>query len=283
MLPGPRISKSREIPDALYQEPRRGRKLTSTYAATVQNAKKRRRGSSTTVESSSSGEDAAEEAEDEDSEDDDEEPAVTAPLHDLMNREVGRKYQLPEFDNISVAGSTQSMFGDLDYYNENDDPNVSPEENMRNFEQKVFADSEDEDDAAYCAVDEISDSDDDNVDAYEEQQLLANLSDDGVGDYLNQIEGMSAYGFGNESDGTAQFPPSSPGSENAAEGVRSRRVHFDINHASNFRSTLSESPTISRALLPSALPVHHGVFAVPASTSSQHGRDAVSEGTYDCM
>ena len=283
MLLGPKISKSRDIPDALYHEPRRGRKLTRTYAASVQNAKKRRRESSTTVESSSSGEDAAEEAEDEDSEDDDEEPAVKAPLHDLIDSEVGRKYQLPEYDNISVAGSTGSMFGDLDYHNEDDDPNVSPEENMRNFEQKVFGDSEDEDDAAYRAVDEISDSEDDNADAYEEQQLLANLSDDGVGDYLNQIDGMSAYGFGNESDGTAQFPPSSPGSDNGAEGVHSRHVHFDINHASNFRSTLSESPTISRALLPSALPLSDGVFVMPAPASSRHTKDAVSEGTYDCM
>lgn len=282
MLSGLKTSRSKDLSAEKYNEPPRGRKLRRSHAATVQSAKKRRRASSTTVASSENEDDAADEASDEDNGDDDEEPAVKAPPPSYMAGQVGRKYQMRDIDDVSVVESVGSMFADLDYHHDNEDPNLSPDENMRRFEQKVFADSEDENDDFYRAVDDISDSDEENVDQHEEQQIIANLTDDDIGDYLNQIDGMSAFGFGDESDGTARFPPSSPGSENAADdAVQARHVHFDVDHAQSLRMALSESPTISRALLPSAM--SENIFGEPPSASLQQTKGPPSEDTYDCM
>ena len=243
---------------------------------------KRRRVASTASDSSDGDLD-GEDASDEDSQsEDDEEPEVMAPSRTTFVGEAG------QFDNVSIAGSVDSMFGDYDYQNPLEDPDLSPDENLKRFEEQVFANSDDDDDEVYRAVDEISDSDDDDVDQYEEQQLLAALTDDDIPNeefYLNQIDGLSAYGFGDESDGTVQFPPSSRGSDAGAvtEPVPERHVRFDMESAHTFHLQLSSSPTISRALLPSALPEHGNVYGGPASVPIEALDDSASEDSYDCM
>ena len=273
----------KEYPDDTYQEPGSKRQRTTRkFAATVQQPKPRR--VSSTASDSSGGDLDGEDASDEDSQsEEDEEPAVIAPSRQTFVSGPG------QFDNISLAGSVDSMFGDFeDYYNPEDDPKLSPDENLKRFENQVFANSDDDDDEAYRGVDAISDSEDDDGDKYEEQQLLAALTDDEIPDeefYLNQIDGLSAYGFGDESDGTVRFPPSSRGSDAEAttEPIAQRHVRFDMESAHTFHMQLSSSPTISRALLPSALPEHGNVFGGPASVPIEARDESTSEDSYDCM
>jgi len=162
-------------------------------------------------------------------------------------------------DNVSIAGSMDSMFGDYDnYFDEDDDPRLSPEENRKRFETKVFADSDDDNDDVYQAVDDISDSDGDlDNDRLDEQELLAMLSEEDnseADDLLNQIDGLSAYGFGDDSDASIHRLASSQGSDSGNEAVTERRVHFAVEADRSMFLGMSESPTITRALLPSALP-----------------------------
>lgn len=291
LLPGPKITRSKEHADDTCQEPTtRKHRPTKSYAATVQQAK-RRRVASTASDSSSADLD-GEDASDEDSEsEDDSEPAVIAPSRRTFVGEAGRLTPGRNFDTASLAGSVDSMFGDHDeYYDQYEDPNVSPEENLKRFETGVFTNSDDDDDDAYRAVDEISDSDEDEAEIvqYEEQQLLAALTDGDVTDDefdLNQIDGLSAYGFGDDSDGTVQFPPSSQVSEDGAvaEAITHRHVRFDMESTHAFHLQMSSSPTISRALLPSALPEHGSVFGGPASAAPELYDDSTSEDSYDCM
>lgn len=283
LLSTPKTVRSKEHADDTYQDAGNKRQRTTrSYATTVQQAKRKRAAS--TASDSSSGDLDGEDASDEDSSsEDDEEPAVMAPSREPLVREVG------PLDNASLAGSVDSMFGDHNaYYTTNDDPDLSPDENLKRFEDQIFTNSDDDDDEAYRGVDEISDSDDDDVDRYEEQQLIAALSDDDIPDeefYLNQIDGLSAYGFGDESDGTVPFPPSSRGSDTGPvpEAVHERHVRFDMDSAHTFQLQLSSSPTISRALLPSALPDNGNVFGGPASAPIEAHHDTTSEDSYDCM
>lgn len=227
---------------------------------------KRKRADSTSEEELSSidGSDTADDASDEDSEEDEEDeddlPAVPAPSRSHRLNEAGRSSHSLPMDNVSIAGSMDSMFGDYEnYFDEDDDPRLSPEENRKRFESKVFADSDDDNDDLYQAVDDISDSDGDfENERLQEQELLAMLSEEDnseADDLLNQIDGLSAYGFGDDSDASIHRLASSQGSDSANETVTERRVHFAVegDHSSIFMR-LSESPTITRALLPSALP-----------------------------
>ena len=279
LLCSPKISRSKEVSLNSYQEPNRKHKITKKYATKVKQAKRRRGAPTTSDESSSADDDAAEDASDEDSDDD--EPEVIAPLHMGLQREAGLIYG-GEFGTESIAD------GMFNYYEEGildgEDPTLSPKENEKIFEEKVFADSDDDNLDAYKGVDEISDSEDEDP-VLGEQQLIAALSDPDAQElYLNHIDGLSAYGFGDESDATAQFPPSSQGSDSGAEVAAGRHVHFDVNGASHhFRMTLSESPTISRALLPSAFTEHEGVLGGPASGIGKKVEDCSSEDEYDCM
>ncbi len=282
LLSIPKISRSKEHADETYQEPGKRIQRTKRKYSTLVNQAKRRRAAST-ASGSSSGDWDGEDASDEDSQsEDDEEPAVTAPPRTTFVSEAGH------FDHASLAGSVDSMFGDQnEYCNATEDPDVSPDENLKRFEDQIFTNSDDDDDEAYRGVDEISDSDDDDVDRYEEQQLIAALTDDDIPDeefYLNQIDGLSAYGFGDESDGTVPFPPSSRGSDIGAvtEVAHERHVRFDMGSAHTFQLQLSSSPTISRALLPSALPDNGNVFGGPASAPVEAHHDTTSEDSYDC-
>jgi hypothetical protein len=206
---------------------------------------------------SETADDASDEDNDESSDDD--LPAVPAPSRSRVLNGTGRKSHFADADSLSVAGSVDSMFNDYpNYFDEDDDPRLSPEENRKRFEDKIFANSDDED-AVYQAVDDISDSDDDNEIQVQEQELLAMISDvdnSEADDLLNQIDGLSAYGFGDDSDVSIQRYPSSQGSDIANDRAGERRVHFAVEVDPMFYMRMSESPTITRALLPAALPDH---------------------------
>lgn len=266
----PRLSKSKEHPNDTYRQLNgKQNKPTRRPALTNKLAGRRRRADTVTSEednSSTYGAETAEDASDEDSEeadDEDEEeedlPAVSTPSRSRNMNGAGRKIQSIPRDNISIAGSMDSMFGDFEeYFEDDDDPNISPEENRKRFETKVFADSDDDNDDVYHAVDDISDSEEDLDDhRIEEQELLAMMSEEDNSDadfLLNQIDGLSAYGFGDESDASVHHFPSSQCSDSATEAGPERRVHFAVEGDRSMFLRMSESPTITRALLPSALP-----------------------------
>ena len=260
----PRFSKDKERPNDTYRQPSGKKTKTPRRHATMGRLvgkRKRADGSSEEDSSSTAGSDTAEDASDEDSDeaDDEEElPAVTAPSRSRSMNGAGRKFQ---DDNVSIPGSIDSMFGEYeDYYDDDDDddPDVSPEENRKRFENRVFAESDDENDDVYQAVDDISESDEDlDERRIEDQELLAMLSEEDNSDadfLLNQIDGLSAYGFGDESDASIHHFPSSQASDSATEAGPERRVHFAIEGERSLFLRTSESPTITRALLPSALP-----------------------------
>ncbi|KIW53119.1 hypothetical protein PV05_08715 [Exophiala xenobiotica] len=240
-------------------------KNTRKYGATNKTAPKRKRTVSTSSESSltdlgtETGDEASdEESEEEDADEEDDLPAVSAPSRSRILNGTGRKFPYFDRDDVSVAPSVDSMFGDYEnYYDEDDDPTLSPEENRKRFENQIFADSDEEIDA-YQAVDEISDSDDGlDEGRIAEQELLAMLSEEANSDadlLLNQIDGLSAYGFGDDSDANSiQRYPSSQSEGGIDAGVE-RHVHFAVDSDPSLFLRMSESPTITRALLPSALP-----------------------------
>lgn len=265
MGPTPKLIKTKENPTAAYQRTPNGKKAKPVQRAAVSNRtkNKRKRADSTSEEELSSldGSDTADDASDEDSEEDaddeDDLPAVPAPSRSSRLNEAGRPSHGISMDNVSIAGSMDSMFGDYEnYFDEDDDPRLSPEENRKRFETKVFADSDDDNDDLYQAVDDISDSENDSDnDRLEEQEILAMISEEDnseADDLLNQIDGLSAYGFGDDSDASIQRLASSQGSDN--ETITERRVRFAVDGDASIFMHLSESPTITRALLPSALP-----------------------------
>ncbi|KAK6379378.1 hypothetical protein LTS17_006296 [Exophiala oligosperma] len=277
-----RLVDAYQAPNAKKNKPSRKQAVTN---------KKRKRTASTSSESSltdlgtETGDEASdEESDEEEADDEDDLPAVSAPSRSRTLNGAGRKVEPRDRDDISVAPSVDSMFGDYaDYYEEDDDPMLSPEENRKRFEHQVF-DSDDENDI-YQAVDDISDSDAEMDEGrLEEQELLAMLSEEGNSDadfLLNQIDGLSAYGFGDDSDASIQRYPSSQ-SESGDTGVE-RHVHFAVdNDPSLFLTRMSESPTITRALLPSALP-ESGVPSIPERRFIGLADDDDSDLTDDCL
>ncbi|EXJ87800.1 hypothetical protein A1O1_04727 [Capronia coronata CBS 617.96] len=271
----PKFSKSKERPNDTYQLPNGKKSKNHLKQRTVASkaAARRRRAESTSSEdlSSSFGSDTADDASDEDSDDDeadeDDLPAVQAPSRSQSLNGAGRKIRSMSRGGFSVAGSTDSMFGDYGamYEDVDDNPNISPEENRKLFENQIFADLDDDNDDVYQAVDDISDSEDELDDRrIEEQELLAMLSEEDNSDadlLLNQIDGLSAYGFGDDSDATIYRFPSSQGSDSGADAAPERRVHFAVDSDRSIFLAMSESPTITRALLPSARP--EAVYSTP--------------------
>lgn len=291
----PKLPKPKENSNDTYQLPNgkknkiqhKQRSLTSKVAA------KRRRADSTSSEElselSSFGSDTADDASGEDSEDDsdneDDLPAVQAPSRSRpLTNGTGRQIRSTSRGGFSIAGSTDSMFGDYEHLYEDvdDDPKLSPEENRKRFESQIFADLDDDNDDVYEAVDEISDSEDElDGRRIEEQEILAMLSEEDNSDadfLLNQIDGLSAYGFGDDSDATIYRFPSSQGSDSGTEAATERRVHFAVESDRSIFLGLSESPTITRALLPSALP--EAAFHTPIADKRSGG---LVDDLDDCM
>lgn len=127
---------------------------------------------------------------------------------------------------------------------------------VQDFEKSLF---ESDDDQVYERVNEVSDSDsedDEAIQRAETEALTAEFAEDLTSHFANQIDGMSAYGFGSDSEeGGSILMPFSSGDE--ANASQHRRVHFEeqdpVGIASAF-AALADSPTMTRALLPSALP-----------------------------
>lgn len=269
--PGPRLLKTKDISDENYQEPisrrKRGSNL-SKYATQVQQNKRRRVARAATSSSESSDDFDADDASDEqsddedDDEDDGEEPAMFAPSQPGLLVGPGLKLNANYF-GADRATSVESMFGipRLDA----DDDDFPDGEDCLAFEQTLFEERSDED-ALYERVNDVSDSDDNDRDQFEEEQLIAEgiSSEDELEeiDLLNHIDGMSAYGFGDDSeDGAVVYPPSSQESD-SADTAHQRHVHFDIGADALVNPRFSESPTFSRSLLPSAMPaMQGGIFA----------------------
>jgi hypothetical protein len=268
------------LPDGKKNKnPRKQRSIISKAAA-----RRKRADSTSSDELSSFGSDTADDASGEESDDDEDElPAVQAPSRSQSLNGAGRKIRSSSRGGFSIAGSTDSMFGDYGnlYEDEDDNPNISPEENRRLFEKQIFAELDDDNDDVYQAVDDISDSEDELDDRHiEEQELLAMLSDADNSDadlLLNQIDGLSAYGFGDDSDATIYRFPSSQGSDSGMEATPEKRVHFAVDSDRSIFLAMSESPTITRGLLPSALP--EASFSTPIVDR----RSGLVDDLDDCM
>jgi hypothetical protein len=195
-----------------------------------------RRGSATLTghNADSAGEEASgdeadndeDEDDDDDNEDNEEEPDFFAPSHARHVHQTGRK--------------------------------ISPLQ----YENELFAGSDDDDDDAYEAVNDISDSDDgmredseEQIEAFDEQDILH--------EFLDDIDGLSAVGYGGDLDPLEALTAFSDESGSSTDAAVQRRVHFqiDVEQRKNML-TASLSPLLTRALLPSALPEDTGVFGI---------------------
>jgi hypothetical protein len=219
-------------------------------------------------EEDSSGDEADNDEEDddddEDDEDNDEEPEFFAPSHARSLHQTGRK--------------------------------ISPLQ----YENELFAGSDEDDDDAYEAVNDISDSEDgapeeleEQIEAFDEQDILH--------EFLDDIDGLSAVGYGGDLDPLEALTAFSDESGSSMEAISQRRVHFpeDVEQSRNVLSA-SLSPLLTRALLPSALPDDAGAignnrmtqssmvgagndpWGFPSSASPQQ-RGAYYEDLSDCM
>ena len=287
----PRVGRSKELMnDSLEQSPGKKRKVGPKHRGKQPMKKVTRCQQPSPMSDETSltigGSETGDEASDEESESEDDEPAVVAPSRRRGRAKMGRRGLTRSSDEIALPESTDSFFSDAnDYYAEDDDPRLSPEENRKRFEDKVFADSDDEDDV-YKAVEDISESEEEDIEQFEEQHIAAFFSEDESNhpdSYLNQIDGLSAYGFGDDSDDSIQFP-SSHNSDAGTELLTAKRVHFQVEVPPPPFLSFADSPTIARALLPSALPDTGGAATgplLPLQPDVTHG--TMLEDLDDCM
>lgn len=163
----------------------------------------------------------------------------------------------------------------------------------RSIEKAIF---ESDDDMVYERVNEVSDSEfgDDQAVLQAQEDFTAELQggelsateygEDMTSHFANQIDGMSAYGFGDGSDDEeSTFLPFSSGDETEAHP---RHVRFEeqmnffeqqevgVPHAF---AVLGHSPTMTRALLPSALTDENG-----DDDDDEKQADEPTEDDYDC-
>lgn len=128
---------------------------------------------------------------------------------------------------------------------------------------------DDDDDDLYQAVDDISDEDEQNDEMFQFNgaEAGANLFPQRSGSpfslpvpeheadfILDQVDGLSAYGFGEDldtGDGSGEF--SAPSEDGDITLIAGRHVHFrpDVEHMNAYGK--STSPSLTRALLPSAM------------------------------
>lgn len=234
-----------------------GKKNGSREVITIpKNARKRRAPSVSEAESTTSGESSAEEDFDDDSEeadDESEDPEVDALLHGPPFRGgAGPDMSDEESDHASDLGEWAG-FPEL--------PGQEPLEWDQEMNRKLF---DSDDDLEYEKVNEVSDMEDDEEAEFQsETQLFANeLNEEMTSHFANQIDGMSAYGFGDNSDDeeSVVFPWSS---SDEANDARTRHVRFeepmDLSEQQkvgipNAFAVFGHSPAMARALLPSALP-----------------------------
>lgn len=159
---------------------------------------------------------------------------------------------------------------------------------------------DDDDDDFYRAVDDISDEDEQNDEMFQPNGADAGLLLDQSGSpfslpdpeheadfILDQVDGLSAYGFGHDldtGDGSGEF--SAPSEDGDLTAVAERHVHFgsDIEQMNAYGK--STSPSLTRALLPSAMPYEDGnhIYALDATyQTSKLSLSAAAEDAYDSM
>ena len=278
------------IPDALKRPSQSSAPQTPHGRAAFARANKtRRKAIDSGSENESSDVDVAddedEEAIDEDDDGDDEsdEPAAFAPPRGHKKHNWRKAGQLAEY---------RRMF-------HSEDPVLYEDP------QELFGGSiEDDDDDFYRAVDDISDDDGQNDEMFQPGEAYANAAasllreqtgspfylpdpEHEVDYILDQVDGLSAYGFGEDldaGDGSGECSAPSEGGDpiNFAE----RHVHFgsDVDHMNAHGK--STSPSLTRALLPSAMAAENEKHIYALGTTYQTTRHNVSvkgEDAYDSM
>lgn len=223
--------------------------------------------------------------EDDDGDDESDQPAAFAPPRGHKNRIFRQAGRLAEY---------RQMFHSEDpvlYEDPHDLFGVSIED--------------DDDDEIYRAVDDISDEDEHNDGIFypngrDDYGDAASLLPDQNGSpfslpdsehkadfFLDQVDGLSAYGFGDDidtGDGSGEF--SAPSEDGDLTAVAERHVHFgsDVDHMNAYGK--STSPSLTRALLPSAMLFDHDNH-IPALDSAhqtlKHNVSAGPEDGYDSM
>jgi hypothetical protein len=221
------------------------------------------------------------EEEDEDGDDESDQPAVFAPPRGHKRHSIREAGRLAEY---------RRMFRSQDpvLY---EDPN------------ELFGGGsiEDDDDDLYRAVDDISDEDEQNDETFHfsgadvpnyfldhSESLLPFQDAEHEADFiLAQVDGLSAYGFGEDvetGDGSGEFSAQSEAGDITA--ATERHVHFgsDVEHMTAYAKPTS--PSLTRALLPSALPfedeVHHFGLGINKHTPRRNV-SVFAEDTYDSM
>ena len=225
----------------------------------------RRRAASISSEESADGdvEEGSEDSEDgseEDNQSDADEPVPYAPAHVPNGRESGR--------SPVEAASMPPL-----------DDEVSLFDNMNS--------DDDNDDAIYQKVEEISDYDDDEDERQDEDELAAVWGAEAEQDpalILEQLDENSVYGFAGDFDSGEEFMAFSSESENLPEVEIKRRVHFATEDTLPRLPTESLSPVLTRTLLPSALPQLDISTAQALSIAeSAKASNEPEEEDYDCM
>lgn len=227
--------------------------------------------------------DASDEEED-DGDDESDQPAIFAPPRGHKNHSFRQAGRLAEYRRIFHS----------------EDP-VLYEDPHELFGGSV---EDDDDDDAYRAVDDISDEDEQNSETFHSNgaagTAIANLFPDQPGlpvslsdpeneaDFiLDHVDGLSAFGFGDDldtGDGSGEF--SAPSEDGDFTVAPERHVHFgsDIEHMNAYgRST---SPSLTRALLPSAMPYEgqRHIYALDTIQQvSKHDASVATEDAYDSM
>jgi hypothetical protein len=232
-------------------------------------------------------EDEASDEEDEDGDDESDQPAVFAPPRGHKKHAFRKAGRLAEY---------RRMF-------HSEDP-VLYEDPHDLFGGSVEDDDDDDDDDLYRAVDDISDEDEQNdkpiYPHYADAAATGNFFIEQPGSpfpfpdpeqeadfILDQVDGLSAYGFGDDidtGDGSGEF--SAPSEDGDITAVPERHVHFglDVEHMNAYGK--STSPSLTRALLPSAMPFEdeHPIYALNAPQhTSKHDVSMVAEEAYDSM
>lgn len=208
-----------------------------------------------------------------------EEPEVEFPSHLASLRggtgppdNTHSLYHLPEPDTwTGFPDSDQESF-----------PDWLNDEELR----KTLFDSDD-DDQVYERVNEVSDSDNDDDEdveraeaAFYEAQLQDEFNSPWASHFANQIDGMSAYGFG-DGDSSEEINVFAFSGSDDLNDSQARRVHFEEHQSPALEkamAVLADSPTISRSLLPAALQ-----YGEANATTDHDDKDENQEDDYDCM
>jgi hypothetical protein len=219
--------------------------------------------------------------EDEDGDDESDQPAIFAPPRGHKDQTIRKAGHLAEY---------RRMF-------HSEDPVLY--EDPHDLFGGIVED-DDEDDDFYRAVDDISDEDEQNDELFQAAGADAALLLDQSGSsfslldpehetdfILGQVDGLSPYGFGDDldtGDGSGEF--SAPSEDGDLTTVAERHVHFgsDVEQMNAYGKCTS--PSLTRALLPSALPYEdeNHIYALNTNyQTSKHGGSAAAEDAYDSM